>query len=61
MLAREFGDDMPGMVEHLSFPPMAIEEGLRYIRAYAAEIAVIEAAGDRLAATLPLEQVAAVS
>jgi hypothetical protein len=65
MVAREFGDDLPGIVEHLSIPRAAVEKALRYICAYSdeidASIADIEAAGDQLAATLPPEQVVAVT
>ena len=65
MVAREFGDDLPGIVEHLAIPRGAVENALRYIRAYSAEIdaaiADIEAAGDQLAASLPPEHVVAVT
>jgi hypothetical protein len=65
MVAREFGDDLPGIVEHLSIPRAAVEKALSYICAFSDEIdaaiADIEAAGDQLAATLPPEQVVAVT
>jgi hypothetical protein len=64
MVAREFGDDVAAMAEHLALPRATVEAALCYIRAYAAEIdaaiADIEAAGDQLAATLPPAQVTTV-
>jgi hypothetical protein len=61
MVAREFGDDIPGMIEHLSISRAEIDEALRYIHAYSdeidASIADIIEAGDQLAATLPPEHV----
>jgi hypothetical protein len=65
MVAREFGEDVSGIAQHLSIPQSSVEQALCYIRAYSAEIdaaiADIHAAADQLAATLPPSQVVSIA